>query len=184
MIAAPLLVPLAGLLGEVPGSTRHVVVDEAAIPLDDGLVLAAPISATVDIARTNRGVLVDARVRAALAEECSRCLRPAITPLAITIREEVLPSIDLATGQAVDRSAEPEVARLTDHHELDLGRLLREAISLEEPIAPLCEPDCPGLCVVCGERLGPGHADHDGDDVDPRLAALRGFRVDAGPENE
>lgn len=184
MTAAQLLIPLAGLLSEVPGSTRHVIVEDATIALDDGLVLAAPISGTVDIARTNRGVLVDARIRAALAEECSRCLRGVVTPLAITIREEVLPSIDLATGQAVDQSAEPEVARLTDHHELDLGRLFREAISLEEPIAPLCELDCPGLCVICGERLGPGHVDHDGDDVDPRLAALRGFRVDAGPENE
>ena len=184
MTAGTLLIPLAGLLAEVPGSTRHVVIDEATIPLDDGLVLAAPISGRVDIARTNRGVLVDARIRTALAEECSRCLRPAESRLAITIREEVLPSIDLATGQALDQSAEPEVARLTDHHELDLERLVREAISLEEPIAPLCEPDCPGLCAVCGERLGPGHRDHDGDDIDPRLAALRAFRVDAEPESE
>lgn len=184
MTAGSLSIPLAGLLAEVPGSTRRVVIDAATIDLDDGLILASPIGGRVDIARTNRGVLVDARIRTALAETCSRCLRPAVTPLAITIREEVLPSIDLATGSPVDQSTEPEVARLSDHHELDLERLFREAISLEEPIAPLCEPDCPGLCVTCGERLGPGHAGHDDDEVDPRLAALRGFRVDAGPENE
>jgi len=181
---AALSIPLAGLLGEVPGSTRHVEVTDADIQLDDGLVLASPINASVDIARTNRGVLVDARMRGSLAEECSRCLRPAVVPLDVTIREEVLPSVDLATGKAADTTAEPEVARLTDHHELDLERLFREAISLEEPIAPLCEPDCPGLCIVCGERLGPGHPEHEGDDIDPRLAALRAFRVDAGTENE
>jgi hypothetical protein len=39
------------------------------------------------------------------------------------------------------------------------------------------------LCVVCGERLGPGHAPHPDDDIDPRLAALKGFRVDDEPEN-
>jgi uncharacterized protein len=177
-------IPLAGLLGEVPGSTRHVEVPGATIELDDGLVLASPIAGSVDVARTNRGVLVDARIRSSLAEECSRCLRPAVVPLDIVIREEVLPSVDLASGKAVDATAEPEVARLTDHHELDLARLFREAISLEEPIAPLCEPDCPGLCIVCGERLGPGHPEHDGDDIDPRLAALRSFRVDAETENE
>ena len=37
--------------------------------------------------------------------------------------------------------------------------------------------------VVCGERLGPGHATHPDDDIDPRLAALRGFRVDDEAEN-
>jgi DUF177 domain-containing protein len=179
-----LSIPLAGLLSELPGATRHVEIDGATITLDDDLVLATPISGSVQIARTNRGVLVDAKIRASLAEECARCLRPVATPLAITIREEVLPSIDLATGGAVDASAEPEVARLSDHHELDLEALFREAISLAEPIAPLCALDCPGLCVVCGERLDAGHADHGDTEVDPRLAALRAFRVDAEPESE
>ena len=184
MTRAPLSIPLAGLLAELPGSTRHIEVPAATIGLDDGLVLAAPINGSVTIARTNRGVLVDARIRTSLAEECSRCLRPAEVPLDITIREEVLPSVDLGTGKAIDEAVEPEVARLTDHHELDLAALFREAISLAEPIAPLCEPDCPGLCIVCGERLGPGHPDHGVDDIDPRLAALRAFRVDAEAENE
>jgi len=95
----------------------------------------------------------------------------------------------LCPGIAVNRRGnrrhpEPEVARLSDHHELDVGALVGEAISLAEPIAPLCESDCPGLCIECGERLGPGHAAHETDDVDPRLAALRGFRVDADGESE
>ena len=62
--------------------------------------------------------------------------------------------------------------------------LAGEAISLNEPIAPLCEAACPGLCITCGERLGPGHAAHDEDDVDPRLEALRAFRVDGEGESE
>ena len=74
---------------------------------------------------------------------------------------------------------EPEVSRLTDHHELDLETPVREAFQLAEPIAPLCRPDCPGLCVVCGGRLEEGTHDHPDDDIDPRLEALRGFH----PEN-
>ena len=60
--------------------------------------------------------------------------------------------------------------------------LVAEAISLQEPIAPLCEPDCPGLCTECGERLEPGHGHGDGP-IDPRLEALRAFRFDAGDES-
>lgn len=153
------------------------------IELDDGLRLTGPIEGTLTVARTNRGILVDAPLRAAIAGTCSRCLLDIEIPLEIVIAEEVLPSLDMATGQPLDRTAEPDAVRLTDHHELELEPLVREAISLAEPIAPLCRPDCPGLCVVCGERFGPGHAAHPDDDVDPRLAALRAFRVDDEAEN-
>jgi uncharacterized protein len=65
---------------------------------------------------------------------------------------------------------------------IDLGDDLRLATPIEgrvaEPIAPLDRPDCPGLCVVCGLPLDEGIHDHPDDDIDPRLEALRGFRVD------
>ena len=38
-------------------------------------------------------------------------------------------------------------------------------------------PDCPGLCIVCGERLEEGDHDHPDTDIDPRLEALRAFRT-------
>lgn len=183
-VSADLAVPLAGLLAEQTGAVRRVDVVGVSIPLDEGLELAADVDGQVEIARTNRGVLVRGRVTTALAETCSRCLRPASVALAIAILEEVLPSIDLATGRPLDADSEPDITRLDDHHELDLGRLIGEAISLAEPIAPLCEPDCPGLCVSCGQRLGDGHVGHEDDDIDPRLAGLIGFRVDGPGETE
>ncbi len=179
---ASLVYPLAGLLAEPPGERRIYPIHGVTIPLPDDLRLAEPLEGRVEIARTNRGVLVDARLTTALEATCSRCLREAEVPLAVRVEEEALPSIDLVTGLPLDTSAEPDVTRLDDHHQLDLGALVGEAISLEEPIAPLCEPDCPGLCPVCGERLGPGHAAHPDDETDPRLEVLRGFRVDGGDE--
>ena len=181
---APLVYPLAGLLGEPPGTERRYEIHGATIPMPDDLRLAGPIEGHVRVTRTNRGVLVDAELATTLAEECSRCLREAETPVQVEIHEEVLPTIDIASGRPLDRDSEPEVARLTDHHELDLATLAAEAISLNEPIAPLCEPDCPGLCPTCGERFGPEHEAHADDDIDPRLAALQGFRVDGEGESE
>lgn len=183
MIApAPLVYPLAGLLAEPAGTERRYEIHGATLALPDDLRLAEPIEGTVRIARTNRGVLVDAHLRTALEGECSRCLRDVDIPTTVEIREEVLPSVDIASGHALDTNTEPDIARLSDHHELDLGALAAEAISLAEPIAPLCEPDCPGLCVTCGARLGPGHEAHPEDDIDPRFAALRAFRVDGNGE--
>jgi len=180
----PLTWPLASLLGQPPGTRQVVPIAGVTIPLPDGLRLVAPIEGTLTVARTNRGFLVDAPLRTAIATTCSRCLIDIEVPLEVTVAEEVLPSIDVATGLPADRTAEPDVVRLTDHHELELEPLVRDAISLAEPIAPLCQADCPGLCVTCGERLGPDHAVHPDDDIDPRLAALRAFRVDDEAENE
>lgn len=180
---APLVYPLAGLMAEPAGTERRYEIHGATLRLPDDLHLAEPIDGWLRVARTNRGVYVDAELTTALQEQCSRCLRDVDVPTTVEIHEEVLPTVDLATGRALDPSAEPEVARLSDHHELDLGALAAEAISLAEPIAPLCEPDCPGLCVTCGERLGTGHAAHEEDEIDPRLSALRAFQVDGNGEN-
>jgi uncharacterized protein len=99
-----------------------------------------------------------------------------VTEVHVALAEEVLPTIDLASGLPVtlEEGEDPETPRLTDHHELELRPLIAEAISLQEPIAPLCEPDCPGLCEECGERLTPGHRHGDGP-IDPRFEALLGF---------
>ena len=179
----PLTFPLAGLLAQPAGTRAAYPIDGVTIPLGDDLRLTAPIEGVLHVSRTNRGVLVDAPLRTAIAGTCSRCLIDIEIPLEVRIEEEVLPSVDLATGHPVDTSLEPDLPRLTDHHELDLGTLVREGISLAEPIAPLCEAAGPGLCVECGKRLGSDHEAHETDDIDPRLAALKAFRVDGEGEN-
>lgn len=180
---APLTFPLAGLLGEPAGTARSYEIHGVTIPLPDGLELVEPLEGRVEITRTNRGVVVRADIDTAIAGECSRCLRDIEVPISVQLLEEALPSVDPLGGGPLDRSIEPDVARLTDHHELDLGAMVGEAISLAEPIAPLCEADCPGLCPTCGERLGPGHVAHDEDEIDPRLAALRALLVEDGADD-
>jgi uncharacterized protein len=176
----PFLWNVAGLLGEPAGSERGHEVEGAWINLGDDLRLTEPVAGRVHLVRTNRGILARAGLHAALALECSRCLREIAVPVDVQLQEEYLPSIDLATGHPLFAADEPDVLRLTEHHELDLETPVREAIQLAEPIAPLCRPDCPGLCIACGGRLDEGSHDHPDDDIDPRLEALRGFKSEAG----
>ena len=174
----PLTLALAGLMGEPPGAQRTYQFRD--VEMSDGEL---PIGALVDgqarLTRTNRGLLLDATFATHLALECSRCLRPIHLPVELKLDEEVLPSIDIASGLPIRREEgeDPEATVLDDHHELELRPLILEGISLVEPIAALCEPDCPGLCAECGERLGPAHAEHE-PELDPRLEALRAFKVD------
>lgn len=173
----PLTWNVAGLLTEVPGAERTYEIHGATVDLGDDLRLAAPIEGWVRLTRTNRGILAGADLQAALALECSRCLRDVPATVDARFREEYLPALDLATGRPLSTEEGPDVLRLTDHHELDLETPVREALQLAEPIAPLCRPDCPGLCIVCGGRLDEGSHDHPDEETDPRLAALHAFRA-------
>ncbi len=169
---------VAGLLAEPPGARREL--DVIAPPLDLGAELRQSRDAQgrLQLTRTNRGLLVQGRFSTALRLTCSRCLREIDYPISFEMGEEALPSIDLTSGLPLNASAEPDDLRLNDHHELELEDEFRDAIVLAEPIAPLCREDCPGLCQVCGTELAGGNHDHPDADVDPRLEALRAFRVE------
>ncbi len=174
----PLVWNVAGLLGEGPGAVRDYAFDGVTIDPGDDLRLAAPVSGRLHLARTNRGLLVSADVSVVLATECARCLRAMTVPLELEIEDEALPTIDIHSGKPTTISPEDEeagVLRLSDHHEFDLEPAIREAILLNEPIAPLDRDDCPGLCVVCGLPLDEGAHDHPDEDIDPRLEALKAF---------
>ena len=125
---APLTWNVAGLLGDDPGTSREFDVADVTIPLDEGMALARPINGHVRFQRTNRGILADARLTAALQAECSRCLRPMEVPVDIVLEEEFLPAIDMASGAPLSTEDEPDVARLTDHHELELEPLVRDEL--------------------------------------------------------
>lgn len=168
---------VADLLRSAPGTSRQVEVEVPELSIAEDVELAAPVVGTIRLTHSGRSILVQGHLQTALAERCSRCLRPARAGVAIDLEEEALPSVDLDSGAPLDTSDEPDVLRLSAHHELDLEPSVRDAISLAEPIAPLCRPDCPGLCETCGADLAsePGHA-HPDDDIDPRLASLAGLR--------
>ncbi len=168
---------VADLLRSAPGTSERHEVAEVTLPMAEGVELADPVTGLIRLTHTGRSILVQGSVQTALTEQCSRCLRPAKAVVQAEFEEEALPSVDLASGVPLETRQEPDALRLSDHHELDLEPTVRDAISLAEPIAPLCRPDCPGLCETCGLDLteNPGH-EHPADEIDPRLAVLVGIR--------
>ena len=168
---------VADLLRSAPGTSERFDVAVAALPMADGVELADPVTGELRLIHSGRSIIVEGQFQTALAEQCSRCLRPAKAPVLVVVKEEAMPSVEIDGAAPVDDEAEPGGLRLSEYHELDLEPALRDAISLAEPIAPLCRSDCPGLCDTCGLDLAdhPGHV-HANDEIDPRLAALVGIR--------
>jgi len=52
---------------------------------------------------------------------------------------------------------------------------IRDAVILNLPINPLCEPDCPGLCAGCGEKKSQLPSDHSHPESDSRWDKLKNF---------
>lgn len=171
--ADELIFNVAGLLAEPAGTVQDIVVACPALDSGSGPVQTRGITGQLRLSRTNRGLLVGGRLSTAIALVCSRCLRDIEYPVEIKLDDEALPSLDLGTGVPVETEVDADVLRLTQHHELDLTGIVRDAIALAEPIAPICREDCPGLCIVCGLELAGGPHDHPDEDIDPRLEGLR-----------
>jgi uncharacterized protein len=73
-----------------------------------------------------------------------------------------------------------ETYELSGEH-LDLAPLVRDALLLSLPLAPLCGPDCPGLCPSCGADLSVGTCGCPQTAADKRWAALDVLRGPVKP---
>lgn len=117
----------------------------------------------------HEGVLASGEVAAEWEGECRRCLRPLHGRTTAEFRELFEP-----------RPQEGETYALRHDH-IDLEPLAREALLVELPLAPLCRPDCRGLCPTCGadRNAGPcGCAEVEGD---PRWQVLDALKVAIEP---
>ncbi|MDQ4035735.1 MAG: DUF177 domain-containing protein [Chloroflexota bacterium] len=165
---------VAGLLHEPPGAIRDVRLRDRYVTLGTDVELAGPLDADLRLQRTNRGVLVRGNVRAPLRRTCARCTDAFVEEVHVDVDEEFLPSIDPESGAPVvlDADEAGTSLRIDEHHEIALDTVFHDELALTEPMHPLCRPDCPGLCVECGQRLDSGDHAHGGDEIDPRLAGL------------
>ena len=159
-------------LGRRPGSSRALRRTAPAVhALGVAGVIAVPEGAGVELdlllESVVEGVLVSGTAGAPTAGECSRCLDPITDRIEVEITE-LFAYPDSTTDATTD---DDEVSRLVDDL-VDLEPVVRDAIVLALPNAPLCTPDCAGLCPDCGGKwvdLGP---DHRHETIDPRWAAL------------
>ncbi len=118
----------------------------------------------------SEGVLVSGTVRASLTGECARCLEPLTDDLEVELQQ-----LYVYPGHEVRSDDEDEIGRVVDDY-IDLEPLVRDAVVLALPLAPVCDEGCAGLCPECGTRLADAGPAHRHDVADPRWAALQALR--------
>ena len=121
---------------------------------------ATSIDAEIVATHTNPGAYLEGDAHATIAEQCSRCLRSIETPVESHFAEQYYSTIDVDSGDPKE-AAPPDAKRIGSDFKIDLTPLLREELILATPLAPLCRPDCKGLCLVCGRDLNDEPHDHD-----------------------
>lgn len=171
-MARPLVVNALELLRR-PGSQKEMVLDVALVDVEldqeERLVPDTPIVVRLDCSSTNDGIVVDGSLAVKFRGRCRRCLR----------RVEGESSIEIHELYQEKRTA-PDAFPI-ENDQIDLRSLVRESVLLDVPEAPLCRPDCPGLCPVCGVDLATETCTCETSSVDPRWSVLAELR-DSLPE--
>ncbi len=122
------------------------------------------VAVDAHLAWASEDVVVTAVVRAPWSGQCRRCLGEATGEVRAEVREVYEPSSDGEETYALDGSR------------VDLAPLVRDAVLLGLPPAPLCDEGCRGLCPVCGANRNEARCRCDVSPPDPRWAALDALR--------
>jgi uncharacterized protein len=120
---------------------------------------------------TDGGTAVGGMLRAPWVGECRRCLGEVTGRLEVAVHE-----VYQAHHRADPAPEDEQETYLLTGDLLDLEPLARDTVLLGLPLAPLCRPDCAGLCPTCGADLNPGQCRCPPAMADPRWAGLEVLR--------
>jgi uncharacterized protein len=147
---------LASIAGSPGARWKHDFT--VALPKDEELDLAGPVTGTITVTNTGQLLLVRGKMAAKARVECARCGETFEFAVAAPIEEEFSirgpEGAPIGPGDTIDVE-EPAAAAFADNM-LDLTELLRQQLLVSLPLTPLCRPDCKGICPDCGKNLNEG----------------------------
>ncbi len=93
---------------------------------------------------------------------CDRCATDVKRNFSISMEHSLVVTLE---------SGENDAFLEVPNMRLDLDQLVEEDVNLAIPSKYLCNPDCKGLCSICGKNLNENQCDCKAP-VDPRMAVL------------
>jgi uncharacterized metal-binding protein YceD (DUF177 family) len=178
------IINVAPLLRDEVGAQANFSVAEDPIdPKGDYAELteigATAVDADIVATHTNPGAYLEGEAEARIEMECGRCLRQFEGPVHAQFAEQYYATIGVANGEPMD-AAPLDAKIIGSDFKIDVTPLIREEILLAMPLAPLHDPDCKGLCLVCGRDLNTEPHDHDGpaDERWAKLEVLKDFHAE------
>lgn len=154
------------------GSQVVHVVDEL-LPSPEGPVgrAVSRVKGVLTFTNTGKHLSVEGRVSAEFEFVCSRCLKPFKRLVEADLEEKLPLALERATQEQLDECLDG-LTPIWQEEVLDVGELVRQHFELAPPMAPLCKPNCKGICPTCGKDLNEGPCECKRP-VDARLAQLQ-----------
>ena len=176
-------IPFRDILEEVTDLAFPEPVDELNSMLKRGETrdyqFEVPLDVTVGFYRAERDLFFDGRVGGEATGTCARCLEPFVLPVAKDF--SVILSPEPKLGREVELApGDLTLSFYSSGEDVDLTRIVYEQIMLALPIRPLCGEQCQGLCSQCGANRNIKECSCTEETSDPRLAVLRGLKIDRG----
>jgi uncharacterized protein len=122
----------------------------------------APVTGELVLESLAEGILATGTVQGSLALRCARCLKDFERGFSVDVQELFVP---FPHDDSDEYPLDPEGL-------LEPDQMLRDAIGVELPYAPVCRPDCRGLCARCGGDLNLGECTCREPEIDPRWEGL------------
>ncbi len=141
---------------------------------EEGAEKLAQVSAQLRAFRDGSSVIVTGKARADIDLHCSRCLESFSAGIDSDINITYLPETESKDVPEKHKLSEEELN--TGYYKediIDISGLLREFVSVNIPIKPLCSEECKGLCTQCGTNLNAGNCECKDEVIDERWSKLK-----------
>jgi uncharacterized protein len=158
----PFRINVGFIVHEEIGFTRGWTFDVEKIVIED--LQLNHIVGSVQVGRTQQGLVVQGEFEADTPLQCVRCLNDFSHPLVWSFTELYAFDQDSMTDSGL---------LLPDSAQIDLAPLLREYALLEVPISPLHDEACKGLCIECGQDLNIKDCGHSQYNEDSPFSVLK-----------
>ena len=136
-----------------------------------GITIVGTIEYEGETFRVDGEKAITVRISFNYKEPCSRCLEPSIHKM-----KSILNGILIEGKEEIDSEDDNFDEKLYyENDQLNLKDYILNQIVASLPMKSLCDENCKGLCVSCGEDLNKNTCDCVQDEVDPRLEKLKKF---------
>ena len=148
---------------------EHFFIDETLNELSFGkdYSIDLPVKTTGELWYEDDVLMIQMESRITVSTKCARCLKSILAPIELKIEDDI----------PIDELLETYGA------EFDVRNLLKEQIMLNMPVRFLCDPDCKGLCSVCGNDLNIQDCSCSKDGtINPQFADLANWPIETQEE--
>lgn len=142
----------------------------------EGVAFLSPVIADFKFSNTSKSIIIEGELGTSISAECVRCLEHFPLPIHFAFQEAYTRQELMLDAKGNLMTEDEDIRSVFEGHVLDLSEFLRQNIILALPPAPLCSPNCKGLCPICGKNLNEGECQCSKQKIDPRWQKLLDYK--------